>query len=302
MRTERPFLSFGEWLKERFGRPVRKVSVDAGFTCPNRDGFKGRGGCIYCDNLAFSPKLEGSITAQLDAQLAKMRRKPEGIIVYFQPFTNTYGPVARLRELWEEAVSYGVCAGTRPEVAGLAVGTRPDCLPDDVLELAADFAKRTMFWLEIGVQTAKERTLLSINRGHGWREWAGALERVAKFPDILVCVHLIIGLPGETREDVRRTAELVAEFRPAGVKLHHLHVVEGTRLHQLYEQGLVKMLEAGEYASLAADVIERLPPGTVIQRLMGEVRGARLVAPKWSKSKNEITEMIENELLRRIFR
>lgn len=295
MKSGRRYNSFGDWLRRRFGGPVRKVSVDAGFGCPHRAGGRGKGGCIYCDNFAFSPALSGGISEQISGQLAGMRKKPRGVIVYFQPYTNTLGGVDRLAALWQEALAF-------PSVVGLAAGTRPDCLPDDVLQLAGEFAAKTMFWLEVGVQSAHDKTLALINRGHTWRQSEDALRRLQRFPEILVCAHLIIGLPGETGDDIRGTADAVARWRPAGVKLHHLHVVAGTELDRQYREGGVSVLGAAEYAALAADVIERLPPEAVIQRLMGEVRGSRLVAPVWGIPKQAVERMMNAELARRASR
>jgi hypothetical protein len=291
----RLFYPFSQFLRERFGCKVYKLTVDAGFTCPNRDGTRGRGGCIYCENRSFSPaagsRLSVSQQVEKEKRLAAGRYGASKFIVYFQPFTNTYGPVATLRALYGEALSV-------PDVVGLSVGTRPDCTPPEVLDYLEELAGRTHLWLEFGLQSAHDRTLEAINRGHTFGEFQDAVRR-AQGRGIFICVHLILGLPGETTEMMHQTAERVAELGIDGIKIHHLHVVRDTVLERAYRQGQVRLLSMPEYAGLAADVIERLPPWTVLQRFVGDVQGDTLVAPKWEEGKLRVLESIQAELRRR---
>ncbi|MHC4917844.1 MAG: tRNA modification radical SAM protein MnmL/YtqA, partial [Planctomycetota bacterium] len=235
----RRFYPFSQFLKARFGCKVYKLTVDAGFTCPNRDGTKGRGGCIYCENRSFSPAAGSrlSVSEQIgkEKRLALERYGAKQFIAYFQPFTNTYGPVERLRELYEEALSV-------PSVVGLSLGTRPDCTPDEVLDYLEELAGRTHLWLEYGLQSAQDRTLELINRGHVFGEFEDAVTR-ARGRGIFMCVHLILGLPGETPDMMRDTADRVAALGVDGVKIHHLHVVHDTALEKMFRRGEVKMLE-----------------------------------------------------------
>ncbi len=291
----RRFYPFSQFLRERFGCKVYKLTVDAGFTCPNRDGSRGTGGCIYCENRSFSPAAGSrlSVGGQIEKEkrLAARRYKAGKFIAYFQPFTNTYGPVEKLRALYEEALA-------APDVVGLSLGTRPDCTPPEVLDYLAELAGRTHLWVEYGLQSAHDATLEKINRGHDYAEFADAVAR-AQRRGIFICVHLILGLPGETPAMMRETAERVASFGVDGIKLHHLHVVRDTELEAMHHRGEVKLLAMSEYAALAADVLERLPPWTVLQRFVGDVQGDTLVAPKWREGKLRVLEAIQGELERR---
>jgi radical SAM protein (TIGR01212 family) len=291
----RRFYPFSQFLKERFGCKVYKLTVDAGFTCPNRDGTRGHGGCIYCENRSFSPAAGSrlSVSRQLvkEKRLAAERYRADKFIAYFQPFTNTYGPVDKLRALYEEALSV-------PDVVGLSLGTRPDCTPPEVLDYLQELAPRTHLWLEYGLQSAHDETLRTINRGHDFAEFRDAVLR-AQGRGIFICVHLILGLPGETPEMMRDTARRVAELGVDGVKLHHLHVVRDTVLEKMHGRGELKLLEMEQYARLCADVLERMPPWTVLQRFVGDVQGDTLVAPKWREGKLRVLEAIQGELRER---
>jgi len=291
----RRFYPYSQFLRERFGCKVYKLTVDAGFTCPNRDGTRGTGGCIYCENRSFSPAAGSRLPVheQLEREklLARARYGARKFLAYFQPFSNTYAPVERLRALHQEALAV-------EGVVGLSLGTRPDCVPDEVLDYLEALAKRTHLWVEYGLQSAHDETLRSINRGHDFAEFRDAVRR-AQGRGIFICVHLILGLPGETPAMIRETAERVAELGIDGVKLHHLHVVRNTPLEALYRRGQVSLLELDEYVRLAADALERLPPWTVLQRFVGDVQGESLVAPRWQEGKLRVLEAIQEELARR---
>lgn len=295
-KTTTRYYSFTRYLRETFGRPVRKVPVHGGFGCPNRDGTVGRNGCTFCVNAAFSPVAGarwGSPGKQAAQAIARARERGFGgkFLIYFQPFTNTYAPVDTLRRRYDEAVSH-------PEVVGLAVGTRPDCVPEPVLDLLESYKDRYQVWVEYGIQSAHDETLRRIRRGHDWQAAEDAVTRT-RARGLLVCAHVILGLPGETREHMLETACRLAELGIDGIKLHQLAVVEGAPLEAEYRRGHVSPLRCDEYVSLAADVLERLPERVVIQRLVGDTYGDLLVAPQWPQSKAQVVSAVTNELRRR---
>ncbi len=293
---EKPYRSFSEHLKEHFGVRVHKISVDAGFGCPNRDGTRTLPGCLFCDpggSGAVGIDRRLGIAAQLEQGKEVMTRKYHAgkFLAYFQPFSNTYAPPGRLRALYDEALAVA-------DVVGLAVGTRPDCLDGAVCDLLAEYHRRTYFWLELGLQTRHDRTLAWLRRGHDYacflRSYAAAKAR-----GLRVCVHLIIGLPGEGRDDLLETIGELARLRVDGVKLHLLHVLDGTPLGELYRQGAIRVLPQAEYVDLVVDVLERLPADTLIHRLTGDGPRDALLAPLWSLNKWEVLNAIAAELARR---
>ncbi|NJC87990.1 MAG: TIGR01212 family radical SAM protein [Desulfuromonas sp.] len=294
--SAKPYRLFSEHLKDLFGVRVHKISVDAGFGCPNRGGARVLPGCLFCDpggSGAVGIDRRLGIAEQIEQGKEVMSRKYHAgkFLAYFQPFSNTYAPTATLRALYDEALAV-------PEVVGLAVGTRPDCLDAAVLDLLAEYHRRTYFWLELGLQSSHDRTLAWLRRGHDHacflRAYAGARER-----GLRVCVHLIIGLPGESREDLLATVAEMARLRIDGVKLHLLHVLDGTPLGELYKDGRIGILEQDEYVGLVADVLERLPEETLIHRLTGDGPRATLLAPLWSLNKWEVLNAIDAEMARR---
>lgn len=288
--------SFSEELKRVFGCRVQRLSVDAGFTCPNRDGSAGVDGCIFCGGKGSGSYgiLDGAaITAQMEHSKEVMVRKykAQRFIAYFQSFSNTYAPVDRLKALYDEAL--GV-----PDVVGLIVGTRPDCLPEPTLDLLASYAQRCYFWLELGLQSHLDRTLTAINRGHDLASFTSAVMGCKK-RGIRVCAHVILGLPGESREEMLSGAEFLNELGVDGVKVHLLHVMRGTRLAQEYQAGKVRVMDRDEYVGLVCDYLERLDPRIVVQRLTGDGNRQDLIAPLWSLAKWEVLNCIDNELERR---
>ena len=293
---KKAFNLYSTHLKQRFGGRVHKISVDAGFGCPNRQGGRDAHGCIFCDpggSGAVGIERSESIAVQIERAKELMRRKyrAKWFIAYFQPFSNTFAPVERLRACYDQALAVA-------DVVGLAVGTRPDCLPDPVLELLGGYHRRTYFWLELGLQSSHDRTLAFLRRGHDYACFLDAYQR-AKRHGLKICVHVILGLPGESREEVLATADELARLGVDGVKLHLLHILRGTPLGDLYLQGGIKMLEMQEYVELAVDFIERLPPDTLIQRLTGDGPRDILLAPIWSMNKWEVLNAIDAELERR---
>jgi len=298
METKRYNL-FSEHLKERFGGRVHKISVDAGFSCPNRGGTRALPGCLFCDPGGSGARgIERAlpVAGQLEAGKEVMVRKYKArhFLAYFQPFSNTFAPVETLRSLYDEAL-------TVPGVVGLAVGTRPDCLPEEVLDLLAGYHRRTYFWLELGLQSVHESTLAFLRRGHAYADFLAAYSG-ARARGLRVCVHVILGLPGETREQMLATAAEMARLRVDGIKIHLLHVLKGTPLGDLYEQGGVAVLGREEYVALAADFLACLHPDTLIHRLTGDGPRELLLAPLWSLNKWEVLNAIDDELKRRDLR
>lgn len=284
------------YLRARFGHRVHKLTVDAGMTCPNRDGTLSRAGCIYCNARGSGTgayRRGMSVRQQLQDSKARMARryKAQQFIAYFQSFTNTYAPVERLARLYEEALAV-------EDVVGLAIGTRPDCVDDAVLDLLAGYARDYLVWMEYGLQSAHDDTLRRINRGHDAACFSETLERTRR-RNLPVCAHVILGLPGETRRQMLDTAHYLAERAIDGVKLHLLYVIRDTPLATLYRQGRFDCLSQKAYVNLVCDFIERLPPHTVIQRVTGDPHPDELVAPAWALRKRETLEAIQRAFARR---
>ncbi len=284
---------FAEELRSRFGCRVQRISVDAGFTCPNRDGSVGTQGCIYCSSRgAGAPGIARgrSVAEQLlaDKEFLGRRYHAAKFLAYFQAFSNTYGPVERLRSLYDEALAV-------PDIVGLIVGTRPDCLPPTVLDLLAQYSRKTYLWLELGLQSSQDKSLAWIGRGHDVACFTDAV-RGAKARGIRVCTHVIFGLPGESRAEMLATAGFLNGLGVDGVKLHHLHVLKDTELAKRHEAGSIGLMEQEEYVGLVCDFLERLAPTTLIHRLVGD--GSRdLIAPRWNKL--AVMNAIDAELERR---
>jgi uncharacterized protein len=292
--TPKRYRSFTEHLRQTFACRVHKVCIDAGFTCPNRDGTLTVGGCIYCNNVSFSPTNRRLTVAEQIAQgthFLRQRYGAEKFIAYFQAYTNTYGDIRWLQSLYDAALACD-------NVVGLAIGTRPDCVPDAVLDLLADYASRTYLWLELGLESGHDQTLALLNRGHTVAAFDDAVRR-AQQRHLRLCAHVILGLPGESSAAMHATIQHLAELRLDAVKLHHLHVVRHTVLEKMYRRGDVPLLEPDEYATLVVDCLEILPPETIIMRLMGDAPRSTLVAPTWSLHKQAVLQRIEQELARR---
>ncbi len=290
------FNSYGSYLRRRFGCRVSKVNVDGGFTCPNRDGAKGTGGCIYCNNVSFSPPGTQSpipIEEQMAEGMAYHRRRlgSEKFIIYFQKFTNTYAPVERLRDLFSRALDH-------PDVVGISVGTRPDALEDDALDLLETLAKDRYVCIELGLQSIDDVRLKAINRGHTLADYLGAVDRIAG-RGVELCTHLIYGFPGETRDDFLASADLIASLPVSSVKVHQLHAVTGTRLADMYYAGEFVPISHAEYVAAVCDFLERLPQDVAIQRLYGSAPLAIRVAPSWDLKNNQMWYSVVNELKRR---
>ena len=295
MRKKRMTL-YSTYLKHRFGGRTHKISVDAGFGCPNRANGRDVDGCIFCDSsgsAAVGIARHVGIAEQLELAKELMQRKyrAKWFLAYFQPYSNTFAPTEQLRHSYNQALAVS-------KVVGLAVGTRPDCVADPVLDLLAEYHQHTYFWLELGLQSCHDRTLNYLRRGHDYTCFLDAYRR-AKERGLRVCVHLILGLPGESREDILETAAEMARLEVDGIKLHLLHVLRGTPLGDSYLAGEVATLEMEDYVKMVVDVLERLPPDTLIQRLTGDGPRELLLAPVWSLNKWEVLNAIDAEFERR---
>lgn len=284
------------YLRSLFGCRVQKITVDAGLSCPNRDGRVSTGGCIFCNarGSGTGAHTRGlTITDQLlqgKKSLAR-RYKAKKFLAYFQSFSNTYAPIDKLQKLYDEALAV-------EDIVGLSIGTRPDCVDLPVLELLQDYAGHHLIWIEYGLQSASDKTLELINRGHDVQCFKDAVSATLN-RGIKICAHVILGLPGETRSDILQTARTISDLGIDGVKLHLLYVVKGTPLEALYRQGDYRCLEQQAYIDLVCDFLERIPPEMVIQRLTGDPHPEELVAPQWSREKTETIRKINETLERR---
>lgn len=283
----KPYHSLDFYLKETFGKKVYKLALNGGMTCPNRDGTVGTGGCIFCSEGGsgdFAAALCGSVSEQVEeAKLRVGRKLPKegcGYMAYFQSYTNTYAPLSYLEHLFTEAVSL-------PDILALSVGTRPDCLPDETVELLARLNKEKPVWVELGLQTIHEDTARLIRRGYPLSVFEDAYKRL-KDAGLTVIVHVILGLPGETKEQMLDTVRYLGNLRIDGIKLQLLHVLKGTDLCTLYETGAFETMDFDEYIALVGQCIKLLPQDTVIHRLTGDGPKKLLAAPLWSGDKRRL--------------
>ena len=287
------YTSVNSYYRTRFGCKVYKVSINAGFTCPNRDGTKGEKGCIFCSQggsgeFAGDPKL--SVTEQIEQgkKLVEKKNKNGKYIAYFQAFTGTYAPVDRLRRLYEEAIAH-------PDIVALSIATRPDCLPEDVLDLLDEINKIKPVWVELGLQTIHERTANYIRRGYPLSDYDRAVKELKK-RQIEVITHVIIGLPGETKDDIKETVSYVVDSGVNGIKLQLLHILEGTDLAEEFRQGHIDVLELEEYVDLVKECVALIPPRVVIHRITGDGDKKLLIAPLWSADKKRVLNRLRLEI------
>jgi len=288
--------TFGQAMLRRYGERVHKIALDAGFNCPNRDGSKGTGGCTFCNNVSFSPNGRQPLTVKEQIAAGRSviakRTGARKFIAYFQAYTSTYGDVEQLSQLYQQAL-------TEPDVIGISIGTRPDCAPEPVLDLLAGLQDQGHeVWLELGLQSAFDETLDRVNRCHGFEEYRQATE-AAHARGLQVCTHLIIGLPGETREHNYTTLDRVLELGVEGLKLHPLHVVKGTQLANEWRRGEYQPLTLDEYIDIAVDLVERTPPEVIFHRLTATAPANLLLAPAWCNKKWLVLNRLEQELRRR---
>lgn len=287
------YLSFDKYLKDKFGQKVYKISLDGGFTCPNRDGKTGTRGCIFCSKGGsgdFAESKEMSITEQIESGKKKVEKKIKSgkYIAYFQAFTNTYAPVEILRQKYEEAINH-------PDIVALSIATRPDCLGDDVLRLLDEMNKIKPIFVELGLQTIHQKSAKYIRRGYDLSVYDKAVRDLKKI-GVNVVVHVILGLPNESENDMLETVKYVCESGANGIKLQLLHVIYGTDLAKDYEKGLFKTLEFDEYVNLIVKCVKIIPKDIVIHRLTGDGAKKDLIAPLWSADKKRVLNAINKAL------
>ncbi len=298
MTNSKPYLPYSEVLKAKFGCKVYKVTLDAGFTCPNRDGSKGVGGCTFCDETGSSSRAQNkkdSITLQLHKNIEIMRKrfKAEKFIAYFQSYTNTYSRLERLKRLYDEAMT------AHPDIVGLSISTRPDCVDEEKLDLIASYRRPNGYLcLEYGMQTIHDESLQRINRCETHADFLTAFE-LTRQREIPMCVHVILGLPGETIDDMMATARKLSELKPEGVKIHLLCAMKHTPLEQMFLRGEWEPLGQETYVQLVCDFIEHLDPQIAIHRITGNGHREGLVAPRWLLKKHEVLNQVELEFLKR---
>ena len=296
--SNKRYYTYDYYLRQVFGKKCAKLALDAGFTCPNIDGRCGHGGCIYCSDRGsgdFAPQATLSIGEQIDQQKQLLSHKWDvsKCIAYFQAHTNTYAPLPVLSDLYEQALA-------QEGIVGLNIATRADCLPDDVVDYLAQLAERTVLTVELGLQTSNDRTAEYINRGHSFADFCRGYQSLRYASSrIGICVHVILGLPGEDDETMMQTVRDVAGLRPDQVKIHLLHVLKGTQMAVDYENGKYHPLERDRYIRLVADALELLPPDTVIGRLTGDGAKDALLAPLWSLKKTTVINDIDKLLYER---
>lgn len=290
------YFGYSYYLKKLFGYRVQRVSVDAGFTCPNVDGTVAIGGCTFCDNRSFSPSRrlpKQDILDQLEEGISRVKRryKCKHFMAYFQPATNTYAPVDVLRPLYERAISH-------PDVVALAIGTRQDCVPDDVLDLLEEMGKKVPLTVEYGLQTIHQKSLDWMNRGDNHDSFLDAMERSVG-RGFELCAHIMLGLPGESHTDMMATAREVANCGLDAVKIHNLYAVEKTPLAAQVRSGEVKLMERDEYVSTLVDFLELIPPTMVVERISGEAPGDYFIGPSWCLDKPGVLQAVKDEFERR---
>lgn len=293
--SDKRYNDFSGSFRKKFKDRVQKISIDAGFTCPNRDGSKGTGGCSYCNNLTFSPgycNLEKSVTNQLTEGIEFFSRKYKSMryLAYFQAYSNTYAPFESLKELYEEALAY-------EEVIGLVIATRPDCVSAEILDYLQKLSQNHYIMLEFGIESHKNSSLARMNRGHCFEESVWALEETAR-RKIHNCVHLILGLPGETESDWLDQAKIISQLPVENLKLHQLQIHKGTRMHDDYlqNQAEYKMFTAEGYLDLVVRYLELLNPKIIVERFVSEAPDDLLVAPRWGLKNFEFTAKLEKLL------
>ncbi|MFP4697445.1 MAG: TIGR01212 family radical SAM protein [Eubacteriales bacterium] len=289
MKSNLPYYSFNNYLKEMYNSKVYKISLNAGFTCPNRDGTLSDTGCIFCSkggsgDFASSEKLSISDQIEQGKKILSNKKTGKDFIAYFQAYTNTYAPIEKLKKVYYEAIIH-------PDIVGLSIATRPDCINDEVISLLNELNHHKKIWIELGLQTIHKETSNYIRRGYNLSVFEEVLESLNHL-NIDVIVHLIIGLPKETRDMLLQTIDYIGMQKVQGVKMQLLHILEGTDLARLYKQNKVNVLSMDTYIDLLIDCIERLPPNIVIHRMTGDGPKKLLIAPKWSSNKKVVLNSI----------
>jgi uncharacterized protein len=288
------YRDYNTYLKELFGERVQKIPLDAGFNCPNRDGTISTKGCIYCDSKGSGTGALINRGLNLEMQIGEGMRfavekyKAKKFIAYFQSFTNTYGPVSHLKEIYETTLNHS-------GIVGLSIGTRPDCVNNEVLDLLASYNEDYLVWIEYGLQSSHDITLSKINRGHDVGCFKNAVA-MTKIRNLKICAHVILGLPGETHEMMMDTARFIASLPVDGIKIHSLYVSKGTAMADLYQTGDYRCMERDEYVETLIDFLELLPPEMIIQRLTGDPNPSELIAPLWTLEKSKNINLIKKSM------
>ncbi len=293
--TDKRYNQYSAYLKKKFGAKVYKITIDAGFSCPNRDGTISRGGCIFCDeggsfSQAHSNKLSVEGQIETGIQNLSQRFKAEKFMAYFQAYSNTYKPVSELEKIYNSSLE-------NSKIVGISIGTRPDCVDEDKLKLISSYKDDYYTWIEYGLQSVHNKTLARINRGHDYDCFLRAYERTKEL-GINICAHVIFGL-WETHDEIMQTAQELARLKVDGVKIHMLCALENTKLAKMYEDGEISFMSEDEYVSTVCDFLEYLPPDTTIHRLAGNGLSRTLIAPQWLGAKFDCLNKIDRELLRR---
>ncbi len=293
--TDKRYNQYSEFLKQKFGAKVYKITLDAGFSCPNRDGTISSSGCIFCDDggsfsQAHSNRLSVEEQVQVGAETLAKRFKAKKFMSYFQAFSNTYKPVDELENIYKASLNH-------PDVVGISIGTRPDCIDDDKLKLISSFTPDYYTWIEYGLQSVHDKTLKKINRGHDYKCFLEAYEKTKNY-GINTCLHIILNL-FETYDEMMETARTIAKLEPDGVKIHMLVALEGTRVADMYRNGEIDFMTEDEYVSTVCDFLEYLPSKTTIHRLAGNGLRTELVAPRWIGKKLDTLNRIDREFERR---
>ena len=293
---EKQYNSYSEHLKQKFGVKVYKITLDAGFSCPNRDGTISKSGCIFCDDggsfsQAHSNLLPIEQQVKIGIENLSKRFKAKKFMSYFQAFSNTYKPVSKLEKIYDASLKH-------PDVVGLSIGTRPDCINTEKLKLINSYTKDYYTWIEYGLQSVHDKTLKKINRGHDYNCFLKTYEKTKEYSSINICLHVILNL-FETYEEMMQTAKTISKLEPQGVKIHMLCALEGTELSNIYKRGEINFMTEEEYVSTVCDFLEYLPPNTTIHRLAGNGLRTELVAPRWIGKKLNTLNLIDKEFLKR---
>ena len=296
LAMEKPYNDYNSYLRRIHGAKVYKIGLDAGFSCPNRDGTKGRGGCTYCtDNGSRSSYTDPvkSVAEQLSLRMEYLKKTfaAEKFIAYFQAFTNTHAPVKKLKSIYDDVLPFD-------GIVGISIGTRPDCVDDEKMRLISSYRDRYEMWIEYGLQSVNEDTLVRIERRHTLKDFITAVE-LAKRYGIKTCAHLILGFPEETGKDIVNAAKIFNDLKIDGIKIHLLHILKGSRMENIYKGGGIKLLDQTEYVDMVCDLLENISPDIVIQRLTGEGDRENHIAPLWALDKTKTIRMIEEELTKR---
>jgi len=290
-----PYKTFSSFLKEKFGFPVYKISLDAAFNCPHRSQNRDRGGCTYCNPRSFAPRSANPslpISEQIKSgmKFLKKRYNTEKFIAYFQTHTNTLASTETLRRIYRQALEFD-------DIIGISIGTRPDCLPEQTLDLIQEISQKTFVIMELGLESANDKTLKKINRAHSVKDFTTAINNLKK-RSIHTCAHIILGLPDETIDDMLKTADYLSSLEVCGVKIHHFHVVKETEIEKNYQEGIVKTMTLEEYKLIIIKFLEHLAPEIIIHRLIGDCPDELLISPKWNLGKSQILKSINDEMKR----